>query len=174
MQKSAIKWSVKELGQTTVLNAGKRGLKSSDCITIATALRKHPEVTELKLQQNEIGDEGVEALAAVLRQSNVSTLWLGENPITARGAEAIAAGCEGSSVSWLVLKLQNKVGDEGAMAIARSLPKTRLENLVLIGLNIGDEGARYRPVQRTKHRVCNLPAPSKTDLISSTDTREKS
>lgn len=123
----------------------------------------------LGLNDNEIGDVGVEALAEALpRCPALTALYLGDNQIGARGASALAValpqcmalreltlcsnrlGAAGAAVLSKALPpaLQslgleyNKIGDAGACAVAATLPNYKaLADLSLSDNDIGDEGA---------------------------------
>ena len=96
----------------------------------AIALAKNSSITRLKIG-NQVGDAGAEALA----HGNFEYLEI-SGPVTHIGASALA---NYSKVEILTL-IDNKIGDQGAGALANSKNK-RLTSLAIINNNIGDEGA---------------------------------
>ncbi len=89
---------------------------NAGAVALAALLGANKTVEELDLSGNEIGDEGVVALAGLLEKGTLKVLNIEGNKV---GDTGIAALCRGVSVSGVpVLKFtNNNVGDAGAAAI---------------------------------------------------------
>jgi hypothetical protein len=75
----------------------------------------------LCLRRNNIGTEGIAALAAALRNSSLKTLNLWDDTIGAEGAAALADALK-ENLSLQTLHLwNNNIGAEGAVALADAL-----------------------------------------------------
>ena len=91
---------------------------------LADALRKHRTMEKLFLYRNALGDEGVEALAAVFQEGagrELQDLHLDDNGITAKGGRAVAA-CLGElpSLQMLVL-LGNELDDTAEQTLREAV-----------------------------------------------------
>lgn len=111
-----------------------------------------PQLRDLLLHQNKIGDAGAVALAAAIASGSLSllkTLTLGENRIGPIGAAALANAMvpkrkkttSATSQPWpldALAKLSfdgNFLGDEGVAALAKPLAAGALPSLEVLGLN---------------------------------------
>jgi Ran GTPase-activating protein (RanGAP) involved in mRNA processing and transport len=121
---------------------------------VAAVLRGSP-VQQLGLGYNKIGAAGAKALADVLRGSPVQQLDLMDNKIGAAGAKALAAVLRGSPVQQLGLGY-NKIGAAGVQALASGLKGSSVQHLDLSGNNIGDEGAKGLTAGLKESRVQHL------------------
>eukprot|EP00435_Cladocopium_sp_Y103_P074507 s374_g49.t1 len=119
-----------------------RKIGNSGAKVVAEALRNSPTET-LDLRSNEIGDQGVEALAESLKSNgSLKELALGGNSIGDRGAEAVAEGLKSNGSLKDLWLWYNNIGDRGAEALAESLKSNgSLKLLALGGNSIGDRGA---------------------------------
>ncbi len=96
-------------------------------VLVAALVRHRLRVKAVMLQDNMLGDMGVEALAAVLSVcASIRTLDLSWNRIGRKGAQALAsslaAGASSPSAGLRSLCLRgNRIGDAGAMRIADAL-----------------------------------------------------
>jgi Ran GTPase-activating protein (RanGAP) involved in mRNA processing and transport len=109
---------------------------------LAQALEDHPQVRHLLMGTDGLGDEGAQAVAALVTASDpLETVYLGCNAIGPAGALALGEAVAGSSrVNALWLK-RNPLGVEGARVIAAALPRARsLTTLDLTNTGLGDEG----------------------------------
>ena len=101
-------------------------------------------VKELNLDGNQLGDEGVKALApAVAASDSLVELHLCYNQLGDEGTKALATAVAKSS-SLVKLHLSyNQIGDEGAKAVAKAIPSCgSLKYLFIhtLGNNIGNNG----------------------------------
>ena len=100
-------------------------------VLVAALVRHRLRVKAVMLQDNMLGDMGVEALAAVLSVcASIRTLDLSWNRIGRRGAQALAsslaAGASSPSAGLRSLCLRgNRIGDAGVMRIADALGSGR-------------------------------------------------
>ena len=159
-------WSYIDISNNPIGDQGAVGLSKLTTLKIliatksnigdegAVALAKLPDLKELNLMDNPVSDKGAIALA---KNSSISGLKIG-NQVGDAGAEALAHGhfeyleisgpvthigasalANYSKVEILTL-IDNKIGDQGASALANSKNK-HLTSLAIINNNIGDEGA---------------------------------
>jgi len=126
-----------------------KGLTTDDMATLAMILRTNglPRLmTRLTLDQNFLGDAGVQALCEALGHGaapSLQELGLMLNNIGQVGTEAVAAALRRGAVPKLntLLLAGNDIDDQGVAALAeplRTLPA--LERLYLVGCGFGDEG----------------------------------
>lgn len=111
--------------------------------SIISAMNQNdPYLTEINLEEQKIGDSGVQVFAQALKKNHVvKKINLEANGIGVSGAQALA---EALKTNYTVIEVNlriNRIGDSGAKAIAEML----LENRTIIGLRlsangIGDEG----------------------------------
>ena len=104
-------------------------LSKNGCVALATLLRySATELQRLFISQNDIGDDGIEALVPALTIcSYLEQLHLHNNPsITTRGWQRLATILESSNCNLLELDVdQNNVDDEAATTYANSLANNR-------------------------------------------------
>ncbi len=98
-------------------------------------------MTTLDLEDNELGDEELQALLASPYLGTVTTLLLWSNQIGDNGARALAHATALPRLARLDLSA-NAIGDEGTRALATSPLLARLALLDLQRNRIGDGGAR--------------------------------
>lgn len=115
--------------QLETLELHASGMGRNGCVALATLLRwTTTELHTLYLGDNDIDDEGVEALTLALANSrHLRTLNLsGNSSITIRGLQALSALLEAPSFNLQELLLAyNGIGDEGVVAFASTLTKNR-------------------------------------------------
>lgn len=115
-----------------------------DAILIASILVTNHTLREVKLNGNNIGDQGATCLAKAL-ENNSTIVWLSlsSNLITDKGTSAIAIFLKiNQTLQTLVLE-RNKIGDEGAEAIGKALKSNRTLRCLNLGNNkIGKTGAK--------------------------------
>eukprot|EP00435_Cladocopium_sp_Y103_P044783 s2488_g12.t1 len=119
------------------LNIGSSGAK-----VVAKAL-KTSGTLELRLNNNDVGDEGAEALAVSLTfNSALQWLFLRANRIGARGAQAMGQGLERNR--WLqLLDLHGcNIGNRGAKALATYLTTNGSLRSLNLGANCIHRGAK--------------------------------
>ncbi|MBK4733297.1 leucine-rich repeat domain-containing protein [Noviherbaspirillum pedocola] len=112
-------------------------LGDADMQTLADWLRTCPKPMELDLHHNNIGPDGVMALAVALRESGLTSLDLGNNRI---GNDGVRALCQNlpSAPRLQELRLQDVgMDNDGVAALADALPVSELQKL-----SISDTDAR--------------------------------
>lgn len=97
-------------------------------------------ITSLVLTHNNLGVEGILALAESPILTKLIALHLGSNYLGDAGAKIIAEASSFAAVEDLNLEC-NGIGAEGANALARSPYLTRVTTLNMVDNKIGDEGA---------------------------------
>ena len=123
-----------ECALTPLIDLSGQGYDDDDAIKIADALQKNPNVTQLNLRDNGIGDHGVEALSKIktLTELDLSNGMSGYNDyfnnVTYIGIQYLTR----SSLKKLNLAGNTGVGDKGAEFLAA--------NQSLIDLNLANCG----------------------------------
>jgi uncharacterized protein (TIGR02996 family) len=124
---------------------GLRALNLSDngvsCAAIRVLATARPHLAVLRLGDNGLGPEGVEALAATAGPGSLQALDLHRNPLGDRGAATLAEAPLLRTLSALDLS-SCEVSDTGVAALARSPHLARLRLLELNHNRITDRGAR--------------------------------
>ncbi|XDV28539.1 hypothetical protein PO909_031816 [Leuciscus waleckii] len=100
---------------------------------------------ELNLSERELGDTGVNQIAALLQDKHckLNTLMLNNNSITAEGCAALTSAFNSNPSNLIELDLsENKLGNSGIKKICVLLENTqcRLEKLKLSDCSITEEG----------------------------------
>jgi hypothetical protein len=120
------------------------GCKLGDvgAIALATSLQGNQKLTLLALTAGNICEAGVAAIADVLPSTALTSLNLGWfNKIGPDGAKALATSLRGNqNLTSLILNGGN-IGDDGAAAIADVLPSSILNLLNLRDNSINEKGA---------------------------------
>lgn len=101
-----------------------------------------PKLSKLDIAGNELGDEGVKAIADSLSKlTDLTYLNMFYNKLGKEGAQTIAAFLSKLTNLTNFNISSNKIGDKGAKAIAASLPNlTKLTEFNVSYNGIGDEG----------------------------------
>lgn len=120
------------------LYLGTNGLGVDSARVLADILRTHDHLESLFVSCNRLGDEGAELLANALRRNtSLRRLSLASNRMGPAGAEALAdalsdgtSGLEFLGLGWTrataaVGELGNRIGNDGASALARMLRANR-------------------------------------------------
>mmetsp|Transcript_18795 Transcript_18795/g.38258 ORF Transcript_18795/g.38258 Transcript_18795/m.38258 type:complete len:267 (+) Transcript_18795:89-889(+) len=131
-----------------------KGLDAGDAKVVAHVIAISPELRELAMGSNSVGDEGAAAIAEALKvnccgRHVLSLLSLNANAIGDEGAVALGDALRENAVLTNISLAGNAIGDRGAAAIAAGLKAssdtrermTRLTELDLYHNRIGDEGA---------------------------------
>lgn len=110
-------------------------LSSSSCADISSALTTNQELTELKLNNNELGDSGMELLCKGLMSPscNLQTLWLRNCNLTKACCASLSAVLR-AKPSLIDLHLgDNKLGTSGVKTLCQGLldPNCKLQYLHL-------------------------------------------
>jgi hypothetical protein len=110
---------------------------------LGVGLQHNTTVTKLDLSHNAIGAFGATVLGMVLRcNATLTELNLDYNGIGNVGATALGKGLLCNTALIKVNLASNSIGDEGAKVLGLALEKnTTLADLYLFHNNIGDEGA---------------------------------
>jgi uncharacterized protein (TIGR02996 family) len=117
------------------------GVGASDRGALALAGGRFRSLTDLDLRDNEVGDEGVEALTNWnWAGDRIQALYLVNNDIEERGGSALATTTHLPNLARLYLN-HNRVGDATARAFAASPHRGALRDLDLRRCGITDEGA---------------------------------
>lgn len=107
-------------------------LSASACEYLATALKISPNLQDLNLSCNDIGDEGVQLLAKGLqsRRCQLKTLKLSQCNLTKAGGFHLAAalGKNPTFIKWLDLSINN-IGNEAANELFTKFDISRLTKL---------------------------------------------
>jgi Ran GTPase-activating protein (RanGAP) involved in mRNA processing and transport len=100
-----------------------------------------PQLTALSLRGEDIGNNGVRALAEALSENNTLTLLdLELTNMTDEGACVLARVFETNATIKSVDLASNSIGDVGARAIAAALPKNTTLTFIDLGSNNIDVG----------------------------------
>ena len=106
----------------------------------AISCKQLPELKELCLARNDLGQRGMFALSKLAGLEQLQTLLLGECGISDDGFAHFIKTKPTSDLSTLSL-YNNDIGDKGAIALANDAQMPMLEELELSNNNIGDQGA---------------------------------
>jgi Ran GTPase-activating protein (RanGAP) involved in mRNA processing and transport len=132
----------------TKIDLSQRGLVPSDARLVKMALFQNSNLSVLKLGYNNLGDEGIETLAAgIAAHKALASLDLGFNNVGDQGCRAlstalISSSCSSGSLHTLYLA-GNVFGEDGARAISdviRNGPS--IKRLHLTGNRIGPDGVK--------------------------------
>ena len=106
----------------TTLDLNDNEIGDDGAQALAIALENNTSITEFNLEYNQIGDEGAQALATALQKNNsLTVLNLGYNEIVDEGAQALATVLR-NNISIMELNLgSNEIGDASAQALAIAL-----------------------------------------------------
>eukprot|EP00767_Chilomastix_cuspidata_P002853 gnl/Chilomastix_cuspidata/2983.p1 GENE.gnl/Chilomastix_cuspidata/2983~~gnl/Chilomastix_cuspidata/2983.p1 ORF type:complete len:449 (-),score=196.16 gnl/Chilomastix_cuspidata/2983:66-1412(-) len=106
-------------------------------------IKNNPKLVSLDLNQNPLGDAGIEAIApAIAGLTRLKSLLLWKMDFGPRGAKALAAALPGLLELEKLYLGKNHIGSEGAQALAPALaPLARLERVTFDHCDIDDGGA---------------------------------
>ena len=99
----------------------------------------------LDISDNNIGDDGITAIAGALGNSRINELLAGRCSITQAGARSLAKGLEikGRYSQLILLDISdNDIGDDGIIAITAALSNIQIIELYVNGCGITLPGAR--------------------------------
>ncbi|XP_072891876.1 NACHT, LRR and PYD domains-containing protein 3-like [Hemitrygon akajei] len=127
------------------LGLGKVGLTDTGAEDLASALSTNPSLTELNLNDNKLGDSGVNLLSAALRnpECKIQKLWLGKVGLTDTGAEDLASALS-TNPSLMELNLSyNELGDSGVKLVSAALrnQECKIQKLWLGKVGLTNSGA---------------------------------
>lgn len=118
------------------------------CRALCEGLTQQGKVTHLYLEGNNLGDEGAQALAEMLKQEGCSLqeLFLGANKIGPEGAAALASILTTNKTISKIYLEGNNIGPVGADAFTKALKEcdgnTGLKHLFVDNNEIGKEGSK--------------------------------
>lgn len=117
------------------LDISHNGITNSGAVAISEFLKSNSTLQILNVSQNKLLDEGVISISESLKTYNTALLQLdvSNNGITSHGAKVVSE-CLNNSILQVLNISQNKLSDDGVIAISDSL-KT---NHTLKALHIGD------------------------------------
>jgi Ran GTPase-activating protein (RanGAP) involved in mRNA processing and transport len=134
-----IKALVQALPDTILqMNLGGNNIGDDGVKALAPFLNQS-SMQELSLWDNSISDEGIKTLSLYLNASCLQSLNLQQNHISHEGIEVLAQYLNGSTLYQLYL-WNNSIGDKGATALAKHLWESKLNSLELVRNGIGDIG----------------------------------
>lgn len=108
---------------------------------MAEALSECPELRELDLSDNALGEKGLRAAAASLRCPKLQTLRLRNVGCSTHACRALAELLPAPQQLVELELANNMTGDDGALALASLLGKARrLERLTVVSSRVGAEG----------------------------------
>jgi len=115
---------------------------TTGAVCLSEVLKGKFSLKELHLSRNNIGDDGIKAIAGTLAVSHISELRVLNCGISPAGARSLAAGLlHNNSVITLDVSFNN-FGDDGIIAIARVLSNSQISELEVKGCCITLTGAR--------------------------------
>ena len=142
-------WSVPSACEALDLSRARIGQRQMAALSEALAPEKTPSLSTLNLSFNNLGDESVIHIAAIVKRNSLVRVELAAIGITSRGlgklAKALAGGKTGSVLEYLELS-GNQIGDDGVkrlcMYLLRDANKARALSLLALHANgISDDGA---------------------------------
>ena len=107
---------------------------AAGCFAIAEGLNRNRSLLELDLSRNCIGDDGVEALARYVPESNLAEISLENCGVTSAGCDALAQMISGSKRLRTLDLSVNFLGDQGVLRLGAALERSSV--LQTVGLNM--------------------------------------
>jgi len=89
--------------------------------SLAAGLLINNSVRILDVSHNDIGDDGITAIASILSNSQISELYVRGCGITFTGARSLATGLLVNYSVRILVVSNNNIGDDGITAIAGTL-----------------------------------------------------
>ena len=159
--------SCSALRATDALRWRSCGLELSDCVVLGRLFRASllPNLVELRLSSNRIGDEGVAVLAQGLCHPGalpqLARLMLGNIELGDAGVAALAAALRKGALAALecLYLTHNEIGDAGLRELAGALSAgalPQLKTLALINNKIGDDGVSCLVAPMVDGALCSL------------------
>ena len=110
---------------------------------LAEGLQGNNLITSLYIQNNKIGNIGIIKLSKILKgMKNLSDFGLNDNQIGKEGVSALVEELKGNECPLKLWIANNNLGDGGAIVLARNLKDMNISNLGLAKYNITDVGAK--------------------------------
>jgi hypothetical protein len=110
---------------------------------LADGLEGNNLITSFYIQNNKIGNIGIIKLLKILKgMKNLSDFGLNDNQIGKEGASALVEELKGNECPLKLWIANNNLGDEGTIVLARNLKDMNISNLGLAKNNITDVGAK--------------------------------
>ena len=110
---------------------------------LADGLQGNNLITSLYIQNNKIGNIGIIKLSKILKgMKHLSDFGLNDNQIGKEGVSALVEELKGNECPLKLWIANNNLGDEGTIVLARNLKDMNISNLGLAKNNITDVGAK--------------------------------
>ena len=108
---------------------------TTGAISISKMMMGNHSLQELDISFNNIGDDGISAIAGALGNCKISKLYVGRCGITLTGARSLATALYSSNTIRLLWLRGNPITGEGALLIVNSA----VHNTVCLEVYIDDE-----------------------------------
>jgi Ran GTPase-activating protein (RanGAP) involved in mRNA processing and transport len=139
------------------LNLNKVGMTDKGIIALANAVKDHPCLSELYIDNNKIGRVGAKFLGECFKQNmTIQTISMSGNSMGSRGAAALAEALRDSHIRINHLELaSNDIGPKGGAALAVAIAaNSSLKYLDLSHNDLGDRGiAGFGPALSTNTSI---------------------
>jgi len=128
--------------QISELDVSECGITLTGVRSLAAGLLVNNSVRILNVSRNNIGDDGITAIAGTLSNSQISKLDVRKCGITLTGARSLAAGLLVNNSVRILDVSSNNIGDDGITAIAGTLSNSQISMLLVGYCGITLTGAR--------------------------------
>eukprot|EP00435_Cladocopium_sp_Y103_P071697 s56_g38.t1 len=130
--------------KTESLHLANNNLKNEGVEALAAGLHDNKTLVELDLAGNSIGAEGTQVLSrALVHNSTLRRLSLEHNHVEDAGAQAIGEGLQENTGLVKLILNDNEIGDPGGEALAEALQTNKTLKVLHIQLNkLGDLGCK--------------------------------
>ncbi|XP_032872013.1 NACHT, LRR and PYD domains-containing protein 3-like [Amblyraja radiata] len=120
-----------------ILGLNNVGLTDSGSVNLASALSTNPSLTELNLNENELGDSGVKLVSAALRNPDckIQTLELNYVGLTDFGVEDLVSALSAKPSLTKLYLLHNSLTDRSVPALRRLILNHRSLEWILLRWN---------------------------------------
>lgn len=145
--------------QSMIIEPYYMGSARQECVALSTLLQNSSGIRTLMLANNEIRNDGVEALSKGISTSQLHKLSLRVNHIGDSGVEVLVVALRiNNTLRYLDLS-NNYIKSKGLLALSTLLehPDSNLEELVLDRMTIGDDGAlNFAKALKNNHSLKRL------------------
>ena len=119
-------------------------------IYISEVFMRKSSLQVLCMSNNNIGDDGITAIAGALSNSQISELYVGKCGITLTGARSLAAGLLVNNSVTILRVYNNHITVEGACVILQSAVENRVCQEVLVFHRFSNDYEDYRDDDEVK------------------------
>ena len=105
---------------------------TTGAISISKMMMGNHSLQELEISRNNIGDDGISAIAGVLGNCKISELYVGKCGIILTGARSLATALYSSNTVRILWLRDNPITVEGALLIVNSAVHNTVCHWVLI------------------------------------------